>query len=218
VDGVPGDPEHECFPRAVRLKLDATGELTSLREEPIAADARPEGDGKEIAKQKIVAGLLGVGFDEIIRRAERAKKRRNRIRMVATFGAIIVVAAGITGWMGAISVSSRLDSSQLMNIKADVADQCEQASNQAAFYKVADDRRIALAVKCVRVLSDDLDELPENADVPLRFLSSFETMVSILQTFSDEGKLAPNQTQLLAKATRLATQFRKQLEMRSRQG
>jgi hypothetical protein len=54
------------------------GTLTDEREEPIAADARPEHDGKDLAKLKVVAGLLGFGLDEIVRRAERARRKRQR--------------------------------------------------------------------------------------------------------------------------------------------
>ena len=50
------------------------GALTDVAEEPIAADARPQGDGKDAAKLKVVAGLLGVGLDEVVRRAERARR------------------------------------------------------------------------------------------------------------------------------------------------
>lgn len=75
VDGEPGDPQRECFPPAVRFKVSRNAELTDEREEPIAAEARPQGDGKEIAKRKVIAGLLGLGFDEIARRAERARRR-----------------------------------------------------------------------------------------------------------------------------------------------
>ena len=63
VDDEPGDPERECFPPALRIKVGPDGQLTDEREEPIAADARPLGDGKEIARQKVVAGLLGVALD-----------------------------------------------------------------------------------------------------------------------------------------------------------
>jgi hypothetical protein len=79
VGGEPCDPERECFPPALRFRLGADGALTTEREEPIAADARAEADGKEMAKQKVVAALLGVALDEIIRRGERARKRRNRL-------------------------------------------------------------------------------------------------------------------------------------------
>jgi hypothetical protein len=80
VDGEPGDVASECFPPALRFKLGPDGQLTDEREEPIAADARPQGDGREIAKQKLVAGLLGLGLDEIVQRTLRARKKRNRFR------------------------------------------------------------------------------------------------------------------------------------------
>src|SRR3954454_23926646 len=50
VDGEPGDPARECFPPALRFKLGPDGAFTDEREEPIAADARPQGDGKDIAR------------------------------------------------------------------------------------------------------------------------------------------------------------------------
>jgi tetratricopeptide (TPR) repeat protein len=96
IAGEPGDPVAECFPPALRFKIDAAGALTQEHEEPIAADARPQGDGKALARLKLIAGLLGVGFDEIIRRAERARRRRNRIW--ATIAASFVfLAAATTG-------------------------------------------------------------------------------------------------------------------------
>ncbi len=96
VDGEPGDPARECFPPALRFKLDPDGALTDEPEEPIAADVRPRGDGKEIAKQKLVAGLLGVGLDEIVRRAERARRRRNRF-WAALAGLFLMLAVAATG-------------------------------------------------------------------------------------------------------------------------
>ena len=68
------------FPSRTAIQVGADGALTDEREEPIAADARPQGDGKEIAKQKLVAGLLGLGLDEIVRRAEQAQRRHARLR------------------------------------------------------------------------------------------------------------------------------------------
>jgi hypothetical protein len=211
VDGEPGDAQHECFPPAIRFKLGTGGEVTDEREEPIAADARPQGDGKEIAKQKIVAGLLGVGLDEIMRRAARARKRRNRFRIAAVSAIALVIASAAVGWTGALMVSSRLDSTEMLGIKSDLADQCVEASNQATYYKVAEARRIALAVKCVGVLSYGLDQLPQSAYVPLRFVDSFQANVAILQAFQDSGKLTPQQAQLLNKAQRVLTALRKRL-------
>jgi tetratricopeptide (TPR) repeat protein len=97
VDGEPGDPERECFPPALRLKVSPDGALTDEREEPIAADARPQGDGKDVARLKVVAGLLGLGLDEIVRRAERARRRRLR-NWVGALALLTVTFAGLAVW------------------------------------------------------------------------------------------------------------------------
>ena len=52
--------------------------MTNERTEPIAADMRPQGDGATRARFKLLAGLLGVNFDELWHR-----ERRRRIRKVA---------------------------------------------------------------------------------------------------------------------------------------
>lgn len=94
VDGEPGDPARECFPPALRFKIGPDGRLTDEHEEPIAADARPQGDGKDVARLKVVAGLLGLGFDDIVRRAERARRRRLR-NWVAALALLVVIFAGL---------------------------------------------------------------------------------------------------------------------------
>jgi tetratricopeptide (TPR) repeat protein len=96
VDGEPGDLTRECFPPALRCKVSADAQVADEHEEPIAADAREQGDGGEIAKQKVVAGLLGLGLDEIVRRAERARRRRNRFwtTLAGVFFLLAVAASG----------------------------------------------------------------------------------------------------------------------------
>ena len=71
VAGKPGDAELECFPPALKFKLDAEGRISKKRSEVLAADAREEGDGKDLALAKIIAGLLGLSSDEVFHRAER---------------------------------------------------------------------------------------------------------------------------------------------------
>ena len=92
VDGEPGDPQRECFPPAIRFKLNADGTIGSEREEPIAADARDIGDGKRAALLKVIAGLLVVRLDEIIRRADRARARHRRhvISAIAAFALLVI--------------------------------------------------------------------------------------------------------------------------------
>jgi tetratricopeptide (TPR) repeat protein len=73
------DPAHldeECFPPALRYKLGADGELSAVRTEPIAADARPGKDGRSNAKLKLIAGVLGVGFDGLRQREQRRRQRQ----------------------------------------------------------------------------------------------------------------------------------------------
>ena len=96
VGGEPGNPERECFPPALRLRVGLDGALTAERQEPIASDARPGGDGKELAKQKVVAGILGLPLDEIVRRADRARRRRN-VFWAALAGIFLVLALAATG-------------------------------------------------------------------------------------------------------------------------
>ena len=77
VAGAPGstDPAQQCFPPAL-LQPDAQGEMP----EPLAADARREGDGRERALLKLVAGLLGIGYDALARR--EAQRRQRKLALV----------------------------------------------------------------------------------------------------------------------------------------
>jgi tetratricopeptide (TPR) repeat protein len=91
---MPGRADEECFPPALRYRMGSDGVLTDVRTEPIAADARPGKDGKSNAKLKLIAGLLGVGFDSLRRREQQ---RRNRQLLVVACGAMagMVVTSGL---------------------------------------------------------------------------------------------------------------------------
>src|SRR5258705_2102546 len=49
---LPGRAAEECFGEPLRFVVDARGQTTGERTEPIAADARPDGDGKANAQLK----------------------------------------------------------------------------------------------------------------------------------------------------------------------
>ena len=89
----PATADEECFPPALRYKLDAAGNLSSTRTEPIAADARPGKDGRNNAKLKLIAGVLGVGFDALRRREAQRRTRR----LVAIASAMTVGMIATTG-------------------------------------------------------------------------------------------------------------------------
>jgi tetratricopeptide (TPR) repeat protein len=86
---LPGREAEECFAPALRYHLDATGAASSERAEPIAADARPGKDGRANAKLKLIAGLLGVGFDDL--RQRELHRRHQRLTAVAAAAVAIML-------------------------------------------------------------------------------------------------------------------------------
>jgi len=91
VDGEPGTDHAECFPPALRFKMGTDGVLSDEPAEPIAADARPQGDGKLNAKIKLIAGMLGVGFDALKQRELVRQKKRKAIMTTASVAAMAVI-------------------------------------------------------------------------------------------------------------------------------
>jgi WD40 repeat protein len=98
-DGKDGfKPEDECFHEALRYRWSENGEATAIRSEPIAADAREGKDGRNNAKLKLLAGLLGVNYDDLKQRDNERRIRRLRIvvalalLLVSGFGGLSVYA------------------------------------------------------------------------------------------------------------------------------
>ena len=94
---LPNRAEEECFPPALRFRLGADNQLSEVRTEPIAADAREGKDGKRAAKLKLIAGVLGVGYDALRRREQQ---RRNRRLFALTCSALagMVVTSSLAGY------------------------------------------------------------------------------------------------------------------------
>jgi WD40 repeat protein len=97
-DPISGFPE--CFPEGLRYRSGPAGQLTSERTEPLAADARAGKDGKRNALLKLIAGILGVRFDELRRRDQQRQAQRLRwitglsLTAVAIFASIAWYANG----------------------------------------------------------------------------------------------------------------------------
>jgi tetratricopeptide (TPR) repeat protein len=63
--------------------------------EPLAADIREEGDGKEAARLKLIAGVLGVSYDEL--RQREAARRHQRLLAIAVAASVgFLVMAGLS--------------------------------------------------------------------------------------------------------------------------
>ena len=69
----------ENFPPALRFELAEDGSVTDRPMTILGPDLRESADGKNLGLAKAVAGLTGLGADDIFRRAERARRRRTRI-------------------------------------------------------------------------------------------------------------------------------------------
>jgi hypothetical protein len=69
----------ENFPPALRFELAADGSVTDRPMTILGPDLRDAADGKTLGLAKTIAGLTGLGADDVFRRAERARRRRTRI-------------------------------------------------------------------------------------------------------------------------------------------
>ncbi len=97
-DGEAGkDIQSECFPTALKFALGPDGALGKQKAEPLAADCRPEGDGSDNAKLKLIAGLLGVGFDTLRKRDAVARRRRLLNRAAITAAVLVLLAGAAAG-------------------------------------------------------------------------------------------------------------------------
>lgn len=87
---LPGREEEECFPPALRYKYDRRGHRTAKKAEPLAADFREGGEGRRVAFLKLVAGMLGVGLDELVQREQTRHHRHLAIVAAASIGGMAV--------------------------------------------------------------------------------------------------------------------------------
>jgi WD40 repeat protein len=126
----PGMEHLECFPEALRYQVGPDGGLLPDRAEPIAPDARPGRGGREKAKLKLIAGILGVGFDELAQR----EKQRQRRRVLLLTAAAIFAAAALFGFyrFEQAQAEQRIEAQQAVARKEMAAEQAEKARELAA--------------------------------------------------------------------------------------
>ncbi len=91
---VEGEPPGN-FPAPLLVHYE-NGEPTDREAEPIAADMRPEADGKKLAKLKLVAGLAGVDLDHLVQRDAARRQRK----------LVLVAGASALGMIGTTALSA----------------------------------------------------------------------------------------------------------------
>jgi MTH538 TIR-like domain (DUF1863) len=99
VDGIPGAPAGDptaCFPPELRTLVEPDETLTeSLRDTPAAADARQGGDGRKRALFRIIAGLLAVNVEAVVKREHRRQFTR---RCWGAAALLLVFVAVLWAW------------------------------------------------------------------------------------------------------------------------
>ena len=98
VDGEPDDSSNSCLPVPLR---ETDGH------EPMAADVRPGGDGRQLALLKLAAGMLGV---DLMLLSQRDLHRRNRrLLAIATGSAAITILTGLLATFAFIARNDAID-------------------------------------------------------------------------------------------------------------
>jgi tetratricopeptide (TPR) repeat protein len=140
VDGEPGSSanpataDEECFPPALSFRIGADGESTSERTEPIAADGRPGKDSKLDVKLKLIAGMLGVGLDELKQR----EAHRRQVRMMWLAAASITGMAITSTLAGAAWVARNEAERQRVRAEAEAETARQTTRFMVDLFKVSD--------------------------------------------------------------------------------
>ncbi len=99
---MPGRETEECFPPALLENYDSRGRPTGKRSEPIAADLRGDAEAKRLGLMQIIAGMLGVGLDELVQREGKRRQRQAQIIVAASLVGMI-----LTSGLALVAVQSR---------------------------------------------------------------------------------------------------------------
>jgi tetratricopeptide (TPR) repeat protein len=104
VDGEPnGAADRQCFPDALLRRSDSADPAGAMPAvEPIGADVRAGNDSRRSALLKLIAGLLGVGLDEL---ARRDLQRRNRRLVMVSAAAVAGMA--VTSALAVLALTAR---------------------------------------------------------------------------------------------------------------
>ncbi len=140
VDGEPNAAAHpelglqECFPEAVRFWVDSDRRITEIPTEPIAADARKGKDGRHNALLKVMAGILGVSFDDLKQRDQERRERQRNIQ--------IGVLASLVGVFAFLGVQLNQQKNKAVAAEAQVKSERDKAISE----KIRADRAALVAI------------------------------------------------------------------------
>ena len=85
-----GREKEECFPPALLTKYDRRGRPTGKKVEPLAADLRGAQAERRTGFLKIVAGILGVGLDDLVQRDSLRRQRRLALVTAGSLSGMVI--------------------------------------------------------------------------------------------------------------------------------
>lgn len=132
-------PETECFPPALRGKGILAADLREIRR----PNGHLVGDGKEAGRLKLIAGLLGVSLDQLVRR-ERRRQRRTiaLLGSVAVAFALLAATAGALGWVAQIERTKAVSSAENERAAKDQAIASEAKTRRTLYETLAAKARL----------------------------------------------------------------------------
>jgi tetratricopeptide (TPR) repeat protein len=80
-------------------------------EEPLAADVRKWADGKQLAKLKLISGMLGISLDQLRRRELQKRRKAMALTLAAVLAVVAIIIIAVTSRMVA---EQRRDSGELL--------------------------------------------------------------------------------------------------------
>jgi len=134
------NPDKECFPPSLKGKNILAADLREIK----TANGAIIGDGKINGKLKLIAGLLGVPLDSIIRRERRRQRRITFTLIISAILFAIVALAAI--WMSLLANQNSKEATAQSNRNRSLL-----LANQSSELLGTDDQRsLLLAVEAVK--------------------------------------------------------------------
>ncbi|MGJ8669925.1 MAG: tetratricopeptide repeat protein [Oceanococcus sp.] len=196
VDGEPGDAENDCFGPALRHGVGADGQLGDTQTEPIAADLRPQGDGRRDGFLKLIAGVLGVGFDELKQRQLLARNRRLRVLAIASLG-LATVMLGLAYFAFEARDAARVAQVQAEDARLDAERRLEQARVMEEvfiqMFRTAGERGQGASVTAQDILAASIErinsEFADDPETAARVQQQIGTLYFYMDDYTSAEKL-----------------------------
>ena len=130
VGGSPSRPgtaggSEDCFPAVLGYGSDYEQSEVLSSPQPISADMRPGGDGRRLVRLKLVAGMLGVGLDELVRRDDQRRQQQ--------FGAFAAASLLTVTAMGVLAAAALVSRNQAIAARNQANSQRAQAEKLVEF-------------------------------------------------------------------------------------